>query len=333
MLLKYHLTTIMNDPQQQWACMILVPLIRKASRDLVREFGFMNDTIAGSGMSPSAVHTLVELGEREITTASNLCHSLNLEKSSVSRLLKKLIEAGDIAERQSPADGREKVLSLTTDGKTKLAEINNFADTQVIGALKEFPHDKCNTILQGLRTYADALRATRLDQNPHPKVTVVRGYQPGLLATTMAMHMEYYSRTSGFGKSFEIFMASDLADLFARIEHENNGAWATMSDGRIVGTIFIDGQAPGENKAHLRAFIVDEAVRGMGVGRTLLGHAMAFVDERQFVETQLWTFKGLDAARKLYEWAGFVLAWEKLSKKWGEEVTVQHFVRSQDTLI
>ncbi len=51
----------------------------------------------------------------------------------------------------------------------------------------------------------------------------------------------------------------------------------------------------------MRWFILDDSCRGSGIGRRLLSEAMAFCDSRQFSAVQLWTFKGLDAARKLYE--------------------------------
>ena len=54
---------------------------------------------------------------------------------------------------------------------------------------------------------------------------------------------------------------------------------------------------------------------------------MKFCESRDFQETQLWTFKGLDAARKLYEAAGFVLAEEWSGHQWGRVLTEQRFVR------
>lgn len=57
----------------------------------------------------------------------------------------------------------------------------------------------------------------------------------------------------------------------------------------------------------MRWFILDDSCRGTGIGRRLLSEAMAFCDSHQFSAVQLWTFKGLDAARKLYESFGFTL--------------------------
>jgi hypothetical protein len=40
----------------------------------------------------------------------------------------------------------------------------------------------------------------------------------------------------------------------------------------------------------------------------------------------LWTFQGLDAARRLYEKHGFRLAEEREGSQWGERVLEQRFV-------
>jgi hypothetical protein len=59
-----------------------------------------------------------------------------------------------------------------------------------------------------------------------------------------------------------------------------------------------------------------------------LNQALAFCDEQRFAAIRLWTFKGLDVARKLYEDAGFVLETEQEGQQWGRLVVEQCFVRA-----
>ena len=56
--------------------------------------------------------------------------------------------------------------------------------------------------------------------------------------------------------------------------------------------------------------------------------ALAFCDEQGLQETALWTFKGLDAARRLYEEFGFRLVEEHPGRRWGSPVLEQKFVRA-----
>ncbi|NWA71273.1 MarR family transcriptional regulator [Serratia proteamaculans] len=305
--------------------------IRDASRHLVRELGLMGNTLAGTDLPPSAVHALIEIGDRHVDTAAELCSVLNLEKSSVSRMLNKLIKAGELVTLPSKRDAREKILRLTDKGQQTLAGINRYADHQVLNALQQLPADASAGIAGGLQNYAAALRAHRLGETSvsAPAIEIVSGYLPGFTGRTLEMHMQYYSRTVGFGAFFEAAVGAALADLTGRLSHPLNQTWSALSGKRIVGSVSIDGENLGENRAHLRTFIIDDSVRGSGVGRQLLNRAVSFCDEQGFDETHLWTFKGLDAARHLYESVGFTLAEEQPGTQWGQLMTEQLFIRPQ----
>lgn len=54
----------------------LVEPIRDASRRLVRELGFMRDTLAGTGLPRSAVHALIEIGRNGALPSTSLCEAL-----------------------------------------------------------------------------------------------------------------------------------------------------------------------------------------------------------------------------------------------------------------
>ena len=62
-----------------------------------------------------------------------------------------------------------------------------------------------------------------------------------------------------------------------------------------------------------------------GTGRRLLDEAVGFCRRSGRRRVELWTFAGLDAARRLYEQAGFRLAEERRGAQWGVEVTEQRF--------
>ena len=108
--------------------------VRAVSRRLVRELGFMQGMLAGTDLAPSAVHALVEIGARDGITAGELSDLLILEKSSVSRMLAKLVKAGEIMEGSGKQDGRTKPLCLTARGRATLARIDGFAKRQVLDA-------------------------------------------------------------------------------------------------------------------------------------------------------------------------------------------------------
>jgi DNA-binding MarR family transcriptional regulator len=113
----------------------LVPDIRSASRELVRQLGLTSKTIAGTDLSLSGVHAIIEIGKGAGISAKQLAERLVLEKSTVSRLIAGLIKRGDLHEVRDDADGRVKRLLLTPKGEGTLAGIDGFAETQVGKAL------------------------------------------------------------------------------------------------------------------------------------------------------------------------------------------------------
>lgn len=303
--------------------------IRSASRGLVRELGFLNHTIANSELTPSAVHALVEIGRREKLSAKELSEILILEKSTISRMISGLLNKGELEQSRSSSDARNKNISLSPKGRKTLAKINEFAELQVSAALGPVDSHSRMTVLAGLQKYAQALRRIRLpnDREGLPgRLTIEKGYYSGIIGRIAEMHAGYYSDFVGFGAAFESTVASGVAEFVNRLENHRNALWSVQSGGRVLGSIAIDGEDLGPGKAHLRWFILEGEARGTGLGQKLIKKAVAFSEKAGFEEIHLWTFKGLDAARSLYEKNGFVLVDEYPGSQWGEEVMEQWFV-------
>ena len=140
----------------------LIDDIRAASRQMVRELGFMEQTVAATDYPPSAVHAILEIGARGPMTSGQLAEFLQLEKSSVSRMVRKLIERGELKEFTDAEDARIKPLSLTPKGRRTLVAIVDFARRQVSSALERLTETERRTVREGLAIYARALEADRI---------------------------------------------------------------------------------------------------------------------------------------------------------------------------
>jgi len=114
-----------------------------------------------------------------------------------------------------------------------------------------------------------------------------------------------------------------------RIDNPVNNSWSVVEKDEIIGSISIDGEDLDGNVAHLRWFILSEKLRGLGLGKELLLRAIDHCDGHGFDEIHLWTLKGLDAAKTLYERNGFELADEYVGDQWGKSVTEQMFIRKR----
>lgn len=309
-----------------------VDQIRLQSRRLVRELGFMEQSLAGTGLTASAVHAIIEIGQNQKQTAQTLSMALLLEKSTISRLLKSLVKQGLVVEKRSSDDGRSKNLGLTEKGKKLLLKIDQFGRQQVCNALDIAGVNVADEIEKGILLYANALQSfrenTKFDM-PDSKAAgpvIKQGYAPGLLGSIVQMHASYYSKAVSFGLEFESLVAREMAEFLMRTQNSVNATWVVENNGTVVGGISVDGEDIGGNIAHIRWFIIDDVLRGTGFGNRLMDAAMSFVREQGFRGVHLWTFDGLLAARALYEKHGFVLTEEKPGRKWGKEVLEQKFV-------
>ncbi|OIQ33712.1 MAG: hypothetical protein BM562_00425 [Alphaproteobacteria bacterium MedPE-SWcel] len=299
-----------------------IDTIRAASRTIVRRLGFMRTDLAATGLAPSAVHAVLEIGDGRVTTARDLSEALGLDKSTVSRMLARLQAHGLITASAAKPDPRLKALQLTEPGRRLFEQIETFGREQVRRALAVLTADEQRDVQQGLQTYARALGSP----SAPPELRLGTGYLPTLLGRVTDLHARYYSRAVGFGAEFECCVAREMATFLAQMEGSQvNATFHASLAGTVHGSVSIE--AHPEDRAALRWFILSDETRGMGLGRRLLEQAMDHVDRQNVACTELWTFRGLDAARHLYESAGFELVEETPGTHWGQDLVGLRFAR------
>lgn len=157
-------------------------------------------------------------------------------------------------------------------------------------------------------------------------ISLTTGYCPGLIGAIVAAHARYYAERWGFGVYFEAKVAADCARFMERAGPDDLilSAWEGDS---LAGSLIVDGHDPeaAKGQAHLRWFIV--ARPGHGLGARMMSEAAAWLDAHS-MPCFLTTFRGLDAARALYERHGFRLTDEVEAETWGTAVSEQRFERS-----
>ncbi len=153
------------------------------------------------------------------------------------------------------------------------------------------------------------------------------GWRPGVIGDVVSLQSRYYARHWGFGSYFEAKLATELASFVRRYDPRVDLILSAGDAERVLGSVTIDGSDPRrpEDLAHLRWFIIDDASRGHGLGRQLIGRALAFARGTGRAGVFLWTFAGLHAARRLYDAVGFRLVQELSGDTWGTRATEQRF--------
>ncbi|MHA7875401.1 GNAT family N-acetyltransferase [Roseivivax sp.] len=106
-------------------------------------------------------------------------------------------------------------------------------------------------------------------------------------------------------------LAAPGVTLWAAFEREEGVAsdGAALDGAEVLGTVALkveDGAASAPERAgEVKSLFVSEAARGRGVGEALLAHLEAEAGAEGLTVLRLETGRGLDAARRLYERAGF----------------------------
>jgi GNAT superfamily N-acetyltransferase len=158
-----------------------------------------------------------------------------------------------------------------------------------------------------------------------PELTIENRYLSGSMGRITELHGTYYSKHWGFGQYFESKVAVELSEFLDRFHEDRDGIWLAILNHRVEGSLIIDGIHHEDKGAHLRWFIVSEALQGRGIGRILINRAMEFCRECSYNKVYLRSFEGLYRARKLYEDAGFRIINEQPGVQWGTEVNEQYF--------
>lgn len=161
-----------------------------------------------------------------------------------------------------------------------------------------------------------------MDQADRDKV-LIGGYRAGAIGRVAELHGVYYHRHWNFDLFFEAGVAKGISEFLTRLDPSRDRFWGAYTGDRLIGSIVIDGSESPAEGAHLRWFIVDPSGHGLGLGRKLLGEALDFCRKKEFERVYLWTFAGLDQARRLYEQVGFKPCRELENNQWGKVMTEQ----------
>lgn len=152
---------------------------------------------------------------------------------------------------------------------------------------------------------------------------IVRGYTPGAIGRIAELHGTYYHSHWNFGLFFEAKVATELSEFLGRYDEKRDGFWTVSLEDRVEGAIAIDGIHADDLGAHLRWFIISDALRGKGFGNRLIRLAIEFCRHTGYERVYLSTFEGLEASRHLYEKTGFTIVDQHKGTQWGTEVNEQ----------
>jgi DNA-binding MarR family transcriptional regulator/GNAT superfamily N-acetyltransferase len=293
-----------------------VDAVRAFNRFYTRCIGALGDHYLESPFSLTDLRVLYELAHRDGPTAADIGRELGLDAGYLSRILRRFESKGLVGRTPSSADARQSLLRLTRKGRAALAPVEARARAAVESLLGRLPDPDQRRLVDAMGTIGQMLGAPRAETD-RATPYLLRAHQAGDMGWVIHRHAAIYAREWGYNAEFEALVARICADFLDHLDPAREHCWIAERDGAIVGSVFLVRKS--KTVAKLRLLLVEPEARGLGIGRRLIDECIRFARQAGYRKITLWTQSDLDAARRLYQQAGFRCVHTKAHHSFGRK--------------
>ncbi|MEZ5294648.1 MAG: bifunctional helix-turn-helix transcriptional regulator/GNAT family N-acetyltransferase [Vicinamibacterales bacterium] len=272
--------------------------LRRFNRFYTARIGALGGRFLDTPHTLTEARVLYELGERGPATAATLAQALEVDPAQISRTVARLLRGRLVSRARDPEDGRAHRLSLTAGGRREFQRLDARSAERAETLVSSLSASDRARLQDALRT----VEALVSGQAPS-RAVLIRPHRPGDFGWIISRHGALYAEEYGWDGSFEAFVAGVAKEILERFDPRVEGCWIAEVDGRTAGSVCLVRKSAAVAK--LRLLIVDPAARGLGVGQRLVDECVAFARRAGYRKVTLWTNDILDAARHIYEKAGF----------------------------
>ncbi len=301
-------------------CDAEVEAVRRFNRFYTQKIGVLEEGLLASSFTLAQARVLFELGSREPVTAGELARDLGLDPGYLSRILQGFAGSRLIVRERSDDDARRSALSLTARGRKAFHAIDRRSRSTIGRMITPLPPFARERLLGAMQTVETTLSDEPASGDPP---VVIRPYGIGDVGWAIERHARLYAEEYGWNAEFEALVAT----LFARFASQHDAGteqfWIAELGGERVGCVLIVRNDSDPLAAQLRCLLVDPKGRGRGIGRRLVGECLAFAKSAGYERIVLWTNDILNAARRIYERAGFALIEEQPHRSFGQDLVGQ----------
>lgn len=136
--------------------------LREGTRQLLRGLGVVEKTEACCcELSLGQCHAIVELGRNSNMSLLELAAVLALDKSTVSRLVDKLVQEGLIDRQENAADRRYSSLLLTPAGQALFQRVESSMSDHFLNVLAALPQEKRLQVVESVELLGTAVSLLR----------------------------------------------------------------------------------------------------------------------------------------------------------------------------
>ena len=306
-----------------------ITALRRFNRFYTQRIGVLREGLLQSPFSLAQVRVLYELAHTDSAraaeggpTATALAARLDLDEGYLSRILRGFERQRLVRRTPSVSDRRRQLLTLTSRGRSAFAPLDRRSHDEVGAMLDSLSERQAQRLVAAMTTVERLLAPDAAPTQP----IALRALRPGDLGWVVHRHGAVYAREYGYDVRFEALVAEIAAKFARRFDADRERCWIAECDGDIVGSVFLVRQSA--EVAKLRLLLVEPEARGRGVGARLVAACIRFARRAGYRRIVLWTQSELDAARRVYQRAGFRRTGRKAHRSFGRRLVAETWERA-----
>lgn len=274
---------------------------RSALREMVRELGMLSRRSSGTELSPLQSHILIELNIKP-HGATELAAKLCVEKASMSRTLRTLMENGYLQKEHDDQDGRASTFRLSESGKQHLIHLEENADRFTEEALASSSDKETQDFFNNIKLFSSSLRNARRQREAEMIIRPIEGKDNAAIAEIIRNSFKENKIDHLEGVSLH---DPELERLSEAYNQPGAGYWIAEANGKIVGGAGIAALNGVKDVCEMQKLYFQSDVKGMGMGRRMIAFIIAQAKTMGYQSCYLETLNELKDAVRLYEAFGF----------------------------
>jgi DNA-binding MarR family transcriptional regulator/N-acetylglutamate synthase-like GNAT family acetyltransferase len=293
-----------------------VEAVRRFNRFYARHTGALHERLHKSPLSLTEVRILHELAQQRASTAADLSRNLGLDTGYLSRLINNFQKLGLIARRRNESDGRAHLLSITSEAKARVDEIDLHVSGETAALLKRLSHAEIEQLCTAM---ADVERL--LSPSGSEIETRLRAPRGGDFGWMIERHAHL---CSGDGPKIhsEAFAARMVARFLASMQANTPriACWvAEQNSGTRVGSAMLTTES--ETHARIDLLFVEPGARRRGLGERLVAACTNFAHGARYEQVICHIEAAQEDLCALLQRTGFTLVREdSASVLWQKEL-------------
>jgi len=266
-----------------------IAAVREFNRFYTARLGLLRKRHLDGEFSLTEARVLYEIGAAPNVTASTLHNTLHLDPGYLSRLLATMMRRKLVRHKTSPADGREKLLTLSSLGERKVDQLNHQSALQIHGVLDSLSEADRETVVSSL----SQVRRILIRAQPIRIVQLTKENQ-----AAQAILQEYY-------ETVNVLVRDKPGAVQAIIDATASGVWLAYIGKEVVGCVVLRRLEFTAKSSECKRLYVKPWARGRGIADKLLDAQEIHARKEGLEWIYLDSYDDLKTAIALYERRGY----------------------------